>query len=59
MSPTVREATEADLEAMAAIHDRAIIETDAIWLDEPLGADRFAQKIADHRDAGDAHLEAP
>ena len=36
IAPFIRAATEADLPAIAAIHDRAIMETAATWLWEPI-----------------------
>ncbi len=54
----VRDATGDDLAAMAAIYDHAIVHTDAIWLDEPIGVDGFAAGIARHQTAGDPVLVA-
>ena len=54
----VRAATDADLAAMAAVYDHAIVHTDAVWLDEPVGIDGFAAGIARHREAGDPVLVA-
>lgn len=54
----VRDATEDDLGSMAAIYDHAIVHTDAIWLDEPLGTPAFATGIAHHRAAGDPVIVA-
>jgi phosphinothricin acetyltransferase len=58
VSIEVREAHDGDLAAMAAIYDHAIVHSDAIWLDEPLGVDGFAQAIAPHREAGQPVLVA-
>lgn len=41
----VRDATEADLPAMAAIYDHLIATTDVIWYEEQLGAETFAGKV--------------
>lgn len=41
----VRDAVEGDLPAMAAIYDHAIVHSDAIWLDEPIGDAAFARAI--------------
>lgn len=52
MTISVRPVADEDLPAVAAIYDHAIVHTDAIWLDEPLGLDAFAERIAPLRGAG-------
>jgi phosphinothricin acetyltransferase len=55
---TIRPATDGDIAAMAAIYDHAIVHTDAVWLDEPIGVDAFRERIDRHRAAGDPVLVA-
>lgn len=58
MTISVRPVTDDDLPAVAAIYDHAIVHTDAIWLDEPIGPDAFAERLAPLRAAGHPVLVA-
>ena len=54
----IRDAVAADLAAMASIYDHAIVYSDAIWLDEPIGIEAFARAVTSLQATGRSVLVA-